>query len=335
MRKFPRERGFGPCRARAILLFLSMIAGACYYATPVLSAAQGEKEGPYRISSDVDLVVLHATVTNRKGNPVAGLREGDFQVYEDGVPQQIALFRHEDVPVTVGLVVDHSGSMLRKIQEVAAAAQTFVHASNPGDQMFVVNFNDTASLGLPDHVGFTADTSELGRAISGVATAGKTALYDAIWLAQRQVETGNRDKKALIVISDGGDNASTHSLAQIMRLSEESNTIIYAIGLFDDYDKERNPGMLKNLAHATGGEAFFPDELDDVVSICRQIAKDIRSQYTLGYISTNRNLDGTYRAVRVTVKEPRRGSLIVRARTGYIAAATRTGPSGNPGKPVE
>ncbi len=329
MRELPQREGFGFKRARALVLFLLIIAGACY------AVPQGKDEGPYRISVDVDLVVLHATVTGRRGHPVSGLREGDFQVYEDGVPQQIALFRHEDIPVTAGLVVDHSGSMRRKIREVVAAAGTFARSSNPDDQMFVVNFNDSVSLGLPDHVRFTGHTSELARAISGLATVGKTALYDAIWLAQQQVEMGNRDKKALIVISDGGDNASTHSLAQIMRLSEESNTIIYAIGLFDEYDNDRNPEVLKRLAQATGGQAFFPKELGDVVSICRQIAKDIRGQYTLGYIPTNTKIDGTYRAVRVIARAPQRGNLLVRTRAGYIAAAKRTGPSGNPGKPVQ
>ncbi len=334
MRALSPQRGFGYGKIRALLTFLLILVGACD-GTQAPSAPKTQDAGPYRISVDVDLVVLHATVTGRRGNPVSGLREEDFQVYEDGVPQQLVLFRHEDIPVTVGLVVDHSGSMQRKIRDVVAAAGTFARSSNPDDQMFVVNFSDTASLGLPDHVRFTGNTSELEQAISGLATVGKTALYDAISLSLQHVEMGNRDKKALIVISDGGDNASTHSLAQIMRMSEESNTIIYTIGLFDEYDEDRNPGVLKKLAQATGGEAFFPEEIGPVVGICKRIAQDIRSQYTLGYIPTNKKIDGTYRAVQVSARAPHRGSLFVRTRTGYIAAAKRTGPSRNPGKPVQ
>jgi len=326
MRAFPRKGGCGSGRTRAPLLFLLIIAGA-YAGTPALPAPPSEDEGSYKISVDVDLVVLHATVTDRKGNPVSGLREGDFQVYEGGAPQRIVIFRHEDIPVTVGLVVDQSGSMRRKIREVVAAAGTFARSSNPDDQMFVVNFSDTASLGLPDHVRFTGNTSELERALSGAAKGGKTALYDAVFLALRQIEMGDRDKKALIVISDGGDNASTHSLAQIMRMSEESNTIIYTIGLYDEYDEDRNPGVLKKLAQATGGEAFFPEEIGPVVGICKQIAQDIRGQYTLGYVPTNKKIDGTYRAVRVTARAPHRGNLFVRTRAGYIAAAKKDGSS--------
>jgi Ca-activated chloride channel family protein len=330
MRALPRERGSGSKRTRALPSLLLALAGACHGAQAP-AAPQSRDEGPYRISVDVELVVLHATVTDRRGTPVSGLQEGDFQVYEDGVPQQIALFQHEDVPVTVGLVVDHSGSMRRKIQEVAAAAGTFARSSNPEDQMFVVNFNDGVSLGLPDRIAFTGDIPELEHAVSGLATTGKTALYDAICLALRRVETGDRDKKALIVISDGGDNASMHSLAQVLRMSEESNVIIYTIGLFDEYDEDRNPGVLKSLAQATGGEAFFPREISSVVGICKRIARDIRSQYTLGYVPTNEKIDGTYRTVRVIARAPHHSSLLVRTRAGYIAAAKRDGSSRSPG----
>jgi len=229
--------------------------------------------GAYRISVNVDLVVLDAAVRDRKGRPVSNLREQDFAVYEDGVRQPIRLFRHEDVPVTVGLVVDHSGSMRQKLPHVIAAARTFVQISNPEDRMFVVNFNEKATLGLPDGVSFSNSPPALEAAISKAPTTGMTALYDAAIVALQRLQPGARDKKVLLLISDGGDNASGHSLAQLLQLAGQSRVVIYAIGIFDSDDPDRNPGVLRRLAVATGGEAFFPGEHDEVVAICDRIAR--------------------------------------------------------------
>ena len=274
---------------------------------------------PARISVDVDLVVLHATVTDRHGQLVTDLTENNFKVYEDGVPQQIRLFRHEDVPVAVGLVVDHSGSMLRKLSEVSAAARTFVHRSNPDDQMFVVNFNEKVSLGLPSAIPFSHNATELESAILNAPAGGKTALYDAIATALEQVKASTLDKKVLIVISDGGDNASTHTLKQILDLAEHSTAIIYTIGIYDEEDPDRNPRVLSRLARVTGGQVFFPDKLSAVVDICTRIARDIRNQYTIGYVPTNPLRNGGYRTVRVVAQAPGKGRLFVRTRPGYIA----------------
>jgi VWFA-related protein len=231
---------------------------------------------------DVSLVVLHATVSDRHDRFVSDLHEQDFEVYEDGVPQRIQLFRHEDIPVTVGLVVDHSGSMRPKLAEVTAAARTFVQSSNREDEMFVVNFNENVTLDLPDAIRFTNSSDELERAIWKAPATGMTALYDAIAKALEQLQAGSRDKKVLIVVSDGGDNASTHSLVQVMNLAEQSSAIIYTIGIFDEEDPDQNPRVLNRLAQATGGEAFFPDQLSESVAICERIARDIRNQYTIG-----------------------------------------------------
>jgi Mg-chelatase subunit ChlD len=182
---------------------------------------------PAHISVDVDLVVLQATVTDRHGQLVTDLTENNFQVYEDGVLQQIRLFRHEDVPVAVGLVVDHSGSMQRKLAEVSAAARIFVHSSNPDDQMFVVNFNEKVTFGLQSAIQFSHDATELESAILTAPAGGKTALYDPIAEALEQLKASTLDKKVLIVISDGGDNASTHTLNQVLNLADQSNAIIY------------------------------------------------------------------------------------------------------------
>ena len=264
-------------------------------------------------------MVLHATVSDRQGGFVSDLGEQDFVVYEDGVPQRIRLFRNEDIPVTVGLVVDHSTTMRPKLAEVAAAARTFVRSSNREDEMFVVNFNEIVSLGLPGTIRFTDSTAELENAITAAPTGGQTALYDAIAKGLEELQAGSRDKKVLIVVSDGGDNASARSLAQVMNLAEQSSAVIYTVGVFDEDDPDRNPGVLKRLAQATGGEAFLPGQLSEVVAICERIARDIRHQYTIGYVPTNLTRDGAYRAIRVVARAKGHDRLSVRTRTGYIA----------------
>jgi Ca-activated chloride channel family protein len=272
-----------------------------------------------QIRVDVDLVVLPSTVQDRHGRQVSDLKQANFAVYEDHVEQRIRLFRHEDIPVTVGLVVDHSGSMTAKLAEVTAGAKAFVRSSNADDQMFVVNFNETVSLGLPDAIGFTTNAVELERAIGRAHAAGQTALYDAIVKALAKLQAGSRDERVLVVMSDGTDNASAHSLAQVLDLAARSNVIIYTVGLFAPDDEDANPKVLRRLAQATGGQAFLPEELNDVVAICERIARDIRSQYTIGYFSTNVKPNGAYRTVLVAAKAPDHGKLFVRTRAGYIA----------------
>jgi VWFA-related protein len=272
---------------------------------------------------DVDLVVLHATVSDRQGGFVSNLGERDFEVSEDGLPQSIRLFRNEDVPVTVGLIVDHSTSMRQRMQEVIAAARAFVRSSNRDDEMFIVNFNEKVYLGLPRAIQFTDSTAELGEAISATPIRGMTALYDAIAKGLEKLQAGSRDKKVLIVVSDGGDNASAHSLAQVMKLAGQSSAVIYTVGIYQAEDKERNLGVLKDLARATGGEAFLPEELPEVTAICERIARDIRHQYTIGYVPINPPHDGAYHAIRVLVRAKGHKNVSVRTRTGYIAGGQR------------
>ncbi|MFZ0584990.1 MAG: VWA domain-containing protein [Candidatus Sulfotelmatobacter sp.] len=269
----------------------------------------------------VDMVVLRATVLDRKNTLVSGLSKDDFHVYEDGVLQTIKYFSHEDIPVTVGLVIDNSGSMKPKLRDVVAAALVFARSSNPQDQMFVVNFNERVSFGLPDNTLFTDQVASLEVALSTVKANGETALYDAVAVAIEHLKKGDRDKKVLIVISDGGDNASKHKLSDIMALVGKPDVIIYTIGIFDEQDADRNPGVLKQLAKDTGGAAFLPVSLNEVAPVCERIAHDIRSQYTISYVPTNRNRDGNYRVVKVQANAPGRGRLLVRTRTGYFAPA--------------
>jgi VWFA-related protein len=186
--------------------------------------------------------------------------------------------------------------------------------------MFVVNFNEKVSLGLPAAVRFTDSTTEPGNAVEATATRGQTALYDAIAKGLEQLKAGSRDKKVLVVVSDGGDNASARTLAQVMELAGQSSAVIYTVGIFDESDQESNPGVLKRLAQATGGEAFLPERIGDVVAICERIARDIRHQYTIGYVPVNPAHDGAYHAIRVLARaKGHHDKLSVRTRTGYIA----------------
>jgi VWFA-related protein len=298
------------------LLFLALVVCAGDR-TPQIK--QDRDSESFRISVDVALVVLPATVIDRQGGFVSDLGEQNFEVYENGVPQRIRLFKNEDIPVTVGLVVDHSSTMGSKLAEVTAAARTFVRSSNQEDEMFVVNFNENVSLGLPRTTRFTNSTAELERAITAAPAGGQTALYDAIAKALEELQAGSRDKKVLIVVSDGGDNASARSLSQVMKLAEQSSAVIYTLGVFDEEDPDRNPAVLKRLALATGGEAFFPSQLSEVVAICGRIARDIRHQYTIGYVPSNLTRDGAYRAIRVRARANGHDRLSVRTRAGYIA----------------
>jgi VWFA-related protein len=300
----------------ALLVLISLSSWTRAQAPSPLPSRPGDE---YTFKVNVDVVVLRATAQDRKNILVSGLKQDDFQVYEDGVLQPIKYFSHEDVPVTVGLVVDNSGSMKPKRHDVIAAALAFARSSNPQDQMFVVNFNEKVSFGLPGNAAFTDQVAQLQVALSRVAADGETALYDAVAVALEHLKKGDRDKKVLIVVSDGGDNASKHKLTEITALVGQSNAIIYTIGIFDDQDADRNPAVLKRLAKETGGEAFLPMSLSDVTPICERIARDIRNQYTIAYVPTNRKRDGTNRIIQVKASAKGRGRLLVRTRTGYFA----------------
>ena len=282
-----------------------------------------DSQDPPTISVNLDLVVLQATVRGHNGWFVSDLREQDFEVHEDGRRQSIRLFRHEDVPVTVGLVIDHSGSMGRKLAEAVVAARTFVRASNPEDELFVVNFNEKVTLGLPGLRGLTDDPNALERAISSRPATGQTALYDAVYKALDQLQSGGPEKKVLIVISDGGDNASVLGLSEVLRKAALSSATVYTIGIFDEEDPDRNPRVLRRIARATGGEAFFPEQLNEVVAICEGIARDIRNQYTIGFVSNNQAAPGTVRAIRVAARGEGKSNLSVRTRSSYIAPAVQ------------
>lgn len=279
-----------------------------------------ENNSTLRVRSD--LVVLNATVVDRNNALVSGLDKEDFHVYEDQVPQQIKNFSHEDLPVTVGLVIDNSGSMARKRNEVIDAALSFADTSNPKDQMFVVHFNDHVSLGLPAQMLFTDRRDQLQIALSSFRAIGETALYDAIFAALERLKQGTSEKKVLILISDGGDNVSKHSLAQALDMARRSDAIIYVIGIFDEQDGDQKPDVLRRFAKTTGGESFFPASLKEITPICEGIARDIRNQYTLSYVPMSKTDDGKYRSIEVKVSAQGHGRLTVRTRAGYSPLTT-------------
>lgn len=270
-------------------------------------------------------MVLHATVTDERGQFVPGLKQPNFRVFEDKVEQKISAFAGEDIPLTLGLVIDNSGSMREKRAQVNAAALAFVRTSNPQDEVFVVNFNDEYYLDLNED--FTNDQRELNEALSRIDSRGSTALFDAVIGSLDHLKKGHKDKRVLLVITDGDDDASRKSEAYAIQAAQQSDAQIYAIGVFSDEDRKHAKAMIRRskkeltqMTAVTGGVAYFPDTLEQVTAICTQLAHDIRNQYTLGYYPTNTAKDGTFRQVQVQLIPPKDHSkLTVRTRTGYYA----------------
>lgn len=281
--------------------------------------AQAPPQGSeFKISTDVELVLLDVSVGKAKGGYVSGLNKDNFQVYESGVLQKITQFGSADVPVTVGLVIDDSGSMRHKRDHVVTAGLVFAGASNPRDEIFVVNFNDQVRRGLPEGIAFTDNIQLLRTALMRDKAEGRTALYDAIILALKHLGSGVCEKKALVLVSDGGDNISTHTLKELLRIVQESRATIYTVGIFDPDDPDRNPGVLKSIAGISGGESYLPRDLDEIVPICRTIAKDIRNRYTIGYVPIRTGDKAALRKIRVVAIAPSEGKLTVRTRTSYM-----------------
>ncbi len=274
----------------------------------------------FKISTDVNNVVLPVTVQDSRGGFVEGLSADDFKVYEDGRPQQICAFSNRDIPVTVGLVIDNSSSMTPRRDATNLAALHFVRLSHPDDEVFVVNFSDGVSFGLPADMPFTDDVRVLRAALSSERPHGKTALHDAILKALDHLERGRHDRKALVVVSDGGDTASRNGFEEVLRRARKSRAVVYAIGLFDlhEYDPDRRPGRLRKLARETGGAWFEPADSNAVFGAAARIARELRSQYTIAYVPDGTRQDSGYHRVQVVVERPH---ILVRTRQGYYAPA--------------
>jgi len=307
-------------------------AGALLLATPTFSQipvtpppppgqnTNASQEGA-RIITRVNLVVLHTTVLDDRQRFADGLKAENFRVFEDKVEQKVSVFRREDLPVSMGLVIDNSGSMRDKRPRVNEAAITLVQASNPQDEAFVVNFNDDFYLDLDKD--FTSSVPELKEALERIDSRGSTALYDAIVGSLDHLKKASKDKHVLLVVTDGEDNSSHYSLEKTIRDIQKTDTVIYTIGLLSQESKKsakKARRALEDISKASGGIAYFPENVEDVHNICQQVAHDIRNQYTLAYYPTNAKRDGTFRAVSVEVIPPRgRGKLLARTRNGYYA----------------
>ena len=287
----------------------------------------GVEPGGFVFHSEVQEVSLHATVIDDKQRIITDLDRNAFTVFENGKPQVIKSFRHEDIPISLGIVIDNSGSMREKRARVVKAAINLVRASNPNDEVFVVNFSDEYFLDQP----FTNKINLLQTALEKYETRGGTALYDAIVASAEELKKhGKLQKKILFVVTDGEDDASRESLEQaVRRLQEENGPTVYAIGLLGEERQRRAKRALETIAERTGGIAFFPRTLDEVDAISSTVARDIRNQYTIGYKPTTPRSVGGYRTIRVEARAPGHGKLTVRTRSGYYAGQEEAAGGGN------
>jgi VWFA-related protein len=269
------------------------------------------------IRVDTRLVVLHCAVVDKKGGLVTNLPQSAFKVYENKVEQPIRLFKREDVPVSLGIVIDNSGSMRDKRARVEAAAVRLVKASNPQDEVFVVNFNDEAYLDVP----FTNDITKLEEGVARIDSRGGTALRDAVSMSIDYLkQEGKKDKKVLLIITDGNDTASSGiTLEKLVEKIHRSEVLIYGIGILgkeDARDRKRAMRTIDAMTRASGGVSYYPGDVAEVEMIAEQVAHDIRNQYVIAYSPLNQNLDGSFRSIRVVAAN---GRYTVRTRSGYYA----------------
>jgi Ca-activated chloride channel family protein len=278
---------------------------------------QGQQASVFR--AETRWVGLQATVTNHRGELVTNLDQQAFTVFENGKRQPITLFRRDDVPVSLGLLIDNSGSMRRLRAKIEAAALALVRASNPRDEVFVLNFADKPRIDVP----FTSDVHVLEAGIARVDSIGGTAMHDAIDTAERYLrEHATRDRKVLLVITDGNDNASLTPIERIEQQAEQQDTVLDGIGLFAEGDSSKAKTAhheLDRLAERTGGVAYYPTNIDQVEEVALDLARQIRNQYTIAYAPLNQALDGSYRTIQLKVAGPEKYS--VRTRPGYRATA--------------
>lgn len=287
-----------------------------------VSALPTSDIGRHSLKQQVDMVLANATVIDAYGRVVTGLDVGDFRVFENGVEQEIASFSSEDVPASIGIVLDVSGSMRNKFEKSRVATSQFLATANPQDEFFVVCFNDDAQLVSP----FTDNVGELQGRLMFVSPKGMTALFDAIYLALEQMGKAHNRKRALLIVSDGGDNHSRYTEQDVRRFLRELDVQVYAIGIYEPYgvcptpEECQGPTLLDDLTHMSGGRAFRVDDLNQLPDIAEKISLELRSQYVLGYKPSNRTRDGKWRKIKIKLHPPRGlPPLTVYARSGYLA----------------
>jgi len=292
----------------------------------VLSAPSAqEPDAKPTFSTQSELVVLHVAVKDRKGGYVGGLGQDAFRVLENRRPQEISFFNNQDAPVTVGLLIDASGSMAPNRSMVIAASMAFSKAMNPQDEFFVLGFNERIHTPLPAEKPFTNSEPALRIAlVQAIMARGQTAIYNAVNAGLDYVQKGGFERQVLIVVSDGGDNASATTRAQVLANAQASNAVIYTIALVDPMDPEADPGFLRQLSDSTGGVAFKPKNAADIEEMLQRVARDIRNMYTIGYVpseatAASRVRGDALRRVAVDVRTPTGQKLAVRTRRAYMA----------------
>jgi Ca-activated chloride channel homolog len=283
------------------------------------SIANTPHEDPFTITSTVERVLLDVSVKDPRGGYVTGLKAKDFRVFENGRPEPVTDFGDIDSPVTVGLVLDDSGSMRDKRPDVITAGLAFAKESNLQDEFFLVNFNDHVSFGLPARMDFTDSVHTLRAALYMGNPVGQTALYDAVLDGLLHLKKGKQTKKTLIVVSDGGDNVSKSTQRDVLRALQASEATVYTVGVFGPEDSDRNPGVLQKFARVSGGEFYNPTTPAEVIPVFHKIAQDIRNRYLVGF-APDPHIDPVkhpVRSIRVTVTGPQRQKYVVRTRTSY------------------
>ena len=299
----------------------------------VLAAAQGIPVGPAppppqepqkirkgeALRTETEMTLVGATVTDPLGRIVTGLEREDFRVFEDGVEQEVTWFSSQDVPVSIGVIFDMSGSMADKIERSRQAAVEFFRTANPRDEFFLVNFNNRAQLISQ----FTASVDDLQNRLNDTAARGLTALYDGVYLGLSQMKGAHNTKKALLILSDGGDNHSRYSESEVRRYVQEADVQIYAIGLFDSErtpEERAGPSLLYDLTEMTGGRVFTVKNVNELPDVATKISMELRDQYVLGYVPSHRAHDGKWRKIKVKLHPPKGlPPLTVFAKTGYFA----------------
>jgi Ca-activated chloride channel homolog len=284
----------------------------------VPSAQDGRQEAPV-FKAQSDLVVLHVNVFDGKSDAVPNLPETAFQIAEDSAPQKITFFSNEDVPVAVGLVVDNSGSMITRRSMVLAGTKAFAESSHPEDELFTIVFNENVRHGLPSAVPFTRNRTQIEAAVTRFQPGGKTALHDAVIDGLEHLQEASHQKRVLVVLSDGEDNASVHSDDVMVERAVRSDALIYTVSTARLGAEVGRPGLLRRLARTSGGVAYSPRDERAVIDAFREIAGNIRRGYRIGYVPTNTARDGRFRRVKVSVRAPGQKNLTVIARDGYLA----------------
>jgi VWFA-related protein len=298
----------------------AVLLGATLLATTALRAGQGPAAGQQAVfKSESDLVVLHVNVFDGRSDAVPDLPRTAFHVLEDDVPQEITFFSGADVPVAVGLVIDNSGSMITRRNMVVAGTTAFAESSHPEDEVFTIVFNEFVQPGLPPTLKFTTNRTIVQASLSRFPAGGMTAIHDAVVAGLEHLEEASHQKRVLVVLSDGEDNASRLSEDDMLRRAARSDAIIYTVSTARLGSTVSNPRLLRRLAEASGGVASFPRSEKQVVEAFQQIAANIRRGYSIGYVPSNTVHDGRYRRLEVMVRLPGRNNLTVRARDGYLA----------------